>query len=342
MSETAASDSAALAPAAEPQDAAPLCLDFSGRLRFARPPAGEGEDPAPASAADVLARLTTASFADRGALLPDAAGAGRFALDMVRNTHRLAGRPKRTELVFCAGPGPTPLPPGLHDIVGLDIQRTDEPGALVAALTPKTAAVLISPVRLNGTLEVLPGSLLAELRQACDDYGVALMFDESESGLGRTGMMWAHEWTGVTPDVLLVSGGLAASPLAAVLATAKFARGAPPAPAIASAAVAEAADTLDRLLAPGAEGEIQARGWALEDRLATLSWRHRDLFPATCGLGLMQGLVCAGDAAELITRAAAEGLALRPLGPVLGLFPPLDVTEAELDAAAEILGRLVA
>jgi len=226
---------------------------------------------------------------------------------------------------------------------GIDILTTDDPGAIVGAITPKTAGILVAPVRTGATLDVLPGSLLAELRTAADEYGIVLAFDETASGLCRAGMMWAHEWTGVTPDLMIVGAGLAGPvPLAAVLATRKVARGAVSPEPVDPAAVALAHARLDTILAVGFDSEVQSRAWALEDRLTVLSYQQRPAFTATVGLGLMQALVCGADAAPLAARAAAAGLLTRPMGQVLGLFPPLTVSEAEIDAAADILARIAA
>lgn len=344
-----------------PAEAGPL--DFSGPLDLApAEPASDGDAPpvtAEASAAGVAedgaeglaealastlaAKLLPTSFAARAFLCPDAARAGRFALETIRAFQQGAGRPKRARLLYCAGPGAAPPPPGIADDAGIDILATDDLGALLGAITPKTAGILIAPVRAAPTLEVLPGGLLAGLREAADEYGIALVFDETVSGLCRSGMMWAHEWTGVTPDVMIVGAGLAGpAPLSAVLTTQKVARGAGrPAP-VDAAALAAAHDHLDRLVAPGFDGAVQSRAWALEDRLTLLAYRHRAVFTGVVGLGLLQGLVCAGEAAPLAEKAAAEGLLTRPMGQVLGLFPALTVSEAEIDAAAAILARIAA
>jgi len=104
--------------------------------------------------------------------------------------------------------------------------------------------------------------------------------------------------------------------------------------------VERAHELLDVILSEGFAAAVQERGWALEDRLALLSYHHRALFPQICGTGLMQGLVCAGPAAPLAEQAATAGLLTCPMGRVLGLLPQLTVSIEEIDAAAAILTRL--
>ncbi|MFG1478930.1 aminotransferase class III-fold pyridoxal phosphate-dependent enzyme [Xanthobacter sp. V4C-4] len=320
-------------------------IDFSGPLQpLPEPPVAAAPVAPDLSGAERLAeRLCATSFADRAVLCPDPAQAGRFALETLRAFHQVAGRPKRTRLIHCAGPYAAPLPLGLAGDAGIDTLATDDPEAIIGAITPKTAGILLAPVRADSPLEVLPGGLLAALREAADAYGIVLAYDESACGLGRTGMMWAHEWTGASPDLMIVGAGLAGpAPLSAVLTTAKVARGARRLPPVDAAALAAGHARLDRLTAPGFEAQVQARGWMLEDRLALLAHQHRAVFTGTVGLGLMQGLACVDDAAPLAAKAAAEGLLTRPLGRVLGLFPALDVSEEEIDAAAAILARIAA
>jgi len=355
-------------PAAEivaPQPAPPL--DFAGTCRLPPLPheptsadAGSADGPppdeAPASdpprdAAALLERLVPHSFADRGMLLADAAAAGRFAREAIRAFHRAAGRPKRSRILYCAGPENAPLPPGFADDAALDTLTTDDPAAILAKVTPQTGAILIAPVRTHDTLELLGGGVLSELREAADEYGIVLAYDDTAGGLCRTGMMWAHEWSGAAPDLLILGDGLAEGvpegmpegmPLAAVLTTQRIARAAPAVPPVDPAAVERAHAVLDVILADGFAAAVQERGWALEDRLSLLSFHHRALFPQACGTGLMQGLVCAGPAAPLAEQAAAAGLLTRPMGRVLGLLPPLTVSIEQIDAAAAILTRLAA
>ncbi|MFG1339286.1 aminotransferase class III-fold pyridoxal phosphate-dependent enzyme [Xanthobacter autotrophicus] len=315
--------------------------DFSGTCLIAKPePAQAPAEPAPVPDAAALAELLVShSFGDTAVLLPSAATARRVILDTVRAQHRIAGRPKRRDVLVCAGDAP--LPPEFAGDAEVS-PMPDEIGAIRAAIGPRTAGLFVAPVRLAAGIEMLPGSFLAELRETADEYGLALIFDETDAGLGRTGMAFAHEWTGVTPDLMLVGEG-AGLPLAALALTAKWARGLPGAlSVVGEEALASAAQVLETAFAPGFEGRVQALGWLLEDRLATLRYRRADLFRGLVGTGLVQGLVCTVPAEDLAARLAGAGLVVRPLGDVLAILPPLTVTEAEIAAAADVLERVVA
>ena len=309
-------------------------LDFSGVLLGAQP------EPAPDPDATAPADLLVAySFGDRAVLLPSAAVARRVILDTVRAQHRLAGRPKRRELLVCAGGAP--LPPEFAGDAEV-ARMPDEIGAVRAAIGPRTAGLFVAPVRLAAGIEMLPGSFLAELREAADEYGLALVFDETDAGLGRTGMAFAHEWTGVTPDLMLVGEG-AGLPLAALVLTAKWARGLPGSlPVVDEDALAAGAGVLQTAFAPGFEGRVQGLGWLLEDRLATLRYQRPDLFSNLVGTGLMQGLVCTGPAGPLADLLEQRGVTVRAIGEVLAVLPPLDVTEEQITTAADLIDAVAA
>ncbi|HUI20401.1 MAG TPA: aminotransferase class III-fold pyridoxal phosphate-dependent enzyme [Methylocella sp.] len=335
-------------------------LDFSGTFENARVNRAEGTafqtgdaavvpgfaQEASAGPNTLAATLIPASFGDYAFLLPSEAEAWRVAAETIRRCQRIVGRPKRRHLIFCVGASAEVenVPPGLDADDDITILRTDDPGALQLEIGPKTAGFFVAPVRTQNGLEVLAGSLLAGLRETADEYGLVLAFDETFCGLGRTGMMWAHEWTGVTPDLMISTRGLAGSlPLAALVVTQKVARGAPASlPAADQAVLAAGHAVMDDLLSPGFEERVQNRAWYLEDRLASLSYNHRDIFHGQCGIGLMQGLVCTGKVEPMRAKLAERGLLTRAMGPVLGLFPPLTVDESEIDAAVSMVATVCA
>lgn len=337
-------------PAADGGDraeTAPVLLDFSGHRRVLMPAMDDRPDPdlpaaPPAPDALVAAigeKLAAASFGERAQVFAEPRAAWQAVLDTVRAHQRLAGRPKRHRLILCLGPEDA-LPPGLAASADTDILRTDDAGTIIAAITPKTAGIFIAPVRLGAGIDIRPGHLLADLRTAADEYGLVLVFDESTAGIGRTGMAWAHEWRGITPDLMVVEGLAGPAPLTALVATAKLGRAFPPAgPLLDPLALADADTTLAALTADGFDAAIQSRGWQLEDRLAMLAFKHREVFSGICGTGLLQGLVTIDGAAPLQAQLEERGLLTAALGDVLGIFPPLDVTEEEIDAAA---GRIAA
>ncbi|WP_395665170.1 aminotransferase class III-fold pyridoxal phosphate-dependent enzyme [Methylocella sp.] len=321
-----------------PAAAPPPSPDFSGAHEAFAPEAGDQGGAPDLSAQALAARLPSVSFGDRAFLLSSRRAAFAFALDLVRRRQRTAGRAKRSRLLVCArAASPAAVPDGLDGDV--EILRIDDPDAVEAQITPRVAGFLIAPLRAEEGLEAVSGDLLASLRQACDDYGLALVFDESFCGLGRSGMMWAYEWTGATPDILVCGEGLAGPhELATVIATQKFAQNAA-APAFEPTpeALACAHAKLDALLSPGFLEHVQNRSWRLEDQLALIARRRPDLFRGVRGLGLTQGLLCAGPARPLAERLLERGLATRSEGDVLGLIAPLRVEDDVIDAAAALI-----
>lgn len=335
---------------APPDDAAAVAapvLDFSGAVRFdpARIIEGEvGEGEGASASTRCAALLTQHSFGDVARFFRDRATAWRAAVEAIRLHHRTAGRPKRREIIVVSDD--PRLPPALAQDAGVRRIPEDE-AAIEAAMGANVAALLLAPASIDAGLRFLPGFLLAAARQAADEYGVVLMFDETDAGLGRTGMSFAHEWRGVAPDVMVIDGlpgeaedGVGAS---ALVLSARLARSLPSGLLLLGEdAAAGLLPVLATAFAPGFETRVQEIGWKLEDRLATLRWRRPDLFSDTTGTGLIQGLVCSGPAASLTEALAERGLFARRLGNVLAILPPLTVTEAEIAAAGDILDAVVA
>ncbi|WP_197024030.1 aminotransferase class III-fold pyridoxal phosphate-dependent enzyme [Xanthobacter sp. 126] len=347
MSVTAPDASGVEAPFDGAAAVAAPALDFSGAVlfdpaRIIEGEVGEGEG-APASAR-CAALLTDHSFGDVARFFADRATAWRGAVEAIRLHHRTAGRPKRREIIVVSDD--PRLPPVLAQDAGVRRIPEDE-AAIEAAMGANVAALLLAPASIDAGLRFLPGFLLAAARQAADEYGVVLMFDETDAGLGRTGMAFAHEWRGVAPDVMVIDGlpgeaedGEGAS---ALVLSARLARSLPASLLLLGEdAAAGLLPVLAAAFVPGFETRVQEIGWKLEDRLATLRWHRPDLFTDTTGTGLVQGLVCAGPAASLTEALAERGLFARPLGNVLAMLPPLTVTEAEISAAGDIIDAVVA
>ena len=222
-----------------------------------------------------------------------------------------------------------PLVPGFVPVA-------PEPGAVDAAVHDGTAAVLLEPIQGETGVNVLPAALLEAARAACDRTGAALVFDEVQTGMGRTGTLWAYEQTGVVPDAITVAkalgGGLPAGALitgerlAGVLAPgdhgSTFAGG----PVIAAAAHA-ALDVLD-------DPELLARVRDLGERLRE-SLRELPGVLAVRGRGLMVAADIAGSAPEVVRRALLEQrLVINATGPgTLRFLPPLIIGETDVDEA---------
>jgi acetylornithine/N-succinyldiaminopimelate aminotransferase len=231
-----------------------------------------------------------------------------------------------------------PLVPGFHAVAA-------EPEALTAAVDARTAAVLVEPIQGETGVNVMSEELLLAARSACDEYGAALIFDEIQTGMGRTGTLWAYEQTGVVPDALtsakalgggLPIGALVTGPgLADVLQPgdhgSTFAGG----PVVAAAALAALEVTSD----PGLLARAREAGAFLYEGLARLP---RVL--AVRGRGLM--LACELDlpAPEVVRRALFEQqLIVNATGPTtVRLLPPLTVSPGELEEGLARLGRALA
>jgi acetylornithine/N-succinyldiaminopimelate aminotransferase len=218
-----------------------------------------------------------------------------------------------------------------------------------AKIGPETAAILIEPVQGEGGMRAADAQFLKDLRTVCDEFGLLLMVDEVQCGMGRTGRLFAHEWAGITPDILstakAIGGGF---PLGACLATGKVAAafshgshgttfgGGPLAMAVGNA-------VLDVILAPGFLDNVAKLGRYLDKRLAELVKRFPKVYVEARGLGLMRGLKCAGSNAEVVDQVRANGLLLVSAADnVVRLLPPLIVTEAEIDQAIDILATVAA
>lgn len=315
-------------------------LDFSGSLLG--DPIGSETALEAADLSDALcAQIASVSFGDRVFLFHSEAEAWRYAIETMRRRHRIVGRPKRRRLIVCAGAsdGAGGAPPGLEGDGDVILLRTDDPGALATEIDDKTAGILIAPVRTKAGFEVVPRELLARLRETADEYGLVLAFDESFCGFGRTGMLWAHEWTGVPPDAMVaLHRPKNAPPLAALVVTQRLARGAPGRPLpVDRAALLAGRALVDALAAPGFLERVQNRSWRLEDRLAELFYKRRGAFTALGGIGLMQGLECPGEAEPMRAMLAERGLLTRAMGSFLGLIPRLTVEDSEIDAAVSII-----
>ncbi|MGI8579395.1 MAG: aspartate aminotransferase family protein [Solirubrobacteraceae bacterium] len=221
-----------------------------------------------------------------------------------------------------------------------------DPAAVRAAVTERTAAVLLEPVQGESGIHVLPGELLLAAREACDAVGAALIFDEIQCGMGRTGTLWAYEQTGVVPDAMTLAKGLGGGvPIGALVTSPALADVLQPGdhgstfaggPMIAAAALA--------VLAVIDDPKLLERVTELGERLAE-GLRELPGVSQVRGRGLMLAIeLPEGGAPDLARRALLEQrLVLNATGPTTVRFePPLVVTEAEIDDALTRLRRLLA
>ncbi|MFN2452042.1 MAG: acetylornithine transaminase [Candidatus Dormibacteria bacterium] len=231
-----------------------------------------------------------------------------------------------------------PLPGGFVHVA------FDDPEAISAAIDASVCAVLLEPVQGESGVLPMSDAGMRAVRRSCDEAGILLILDEVQSGMGRTGRMWAHQHAGITPDVMTMAKGLGGGlPIGAVLAR-PGADGFEPGDhgctfggnPLASAAACAVLRTIET------EGLV-ARAAAAGERLAAALYRLRDAgapIASVRGRGLMLAVVLGEDIAARVARAGLEtGVLVNAIGSrVLRLVPPLTITDAEVDEAVHRLG----
>ena len=307
-------------------------------------------------------RLVEATFADTVFFTNSGTESCELAIKMARKYWSDRGQPERTQIIAFNGAfhgrstaaiaaagsekmtaGFGPLMPGFTHLDWGDHE------ALRAALTDETAAVLIEPLQGEGGIRPLPDQCLRGLRELCNETGALLILDEVQCGMGRTGRLFAHEWAGVAPDIMMVAKGIGGGfPLGAVLATEDAARamgagthgstygGNPLACAVGN-------KVMDIIADPAFLDMVNARAGVLRQRLEGLVAAHPDIFEEVRGLGLMLGLKCRVPNADVRAAAHAQNLVTVPAADnVLRLLPPLNVSEDEIAEAVARLDRAAA
>ena len=304
--------------------------------------------------ADMLVEKT---FADTVFFTNSGTEAAELAFKMARKYHYEKGHPERTEFIAFDGAfhgrstaaiaaagsekmikGFGPLMPGFHQAQFADLD------SVKALLSDKTAAIIIEPVQGEGGIRPAPDAFLKALRDLCDETGTLLIFDEVQCGVGRTGRLFAHEWAGVTPDIMMVAKGIGGGfPLGAVLATENAASGMvagthgstyggnPLGCAVGGKVMSIVAD-------PAFLESVNAKAGFLRQKLEGLVAAHPDVFEGVRGQGLMLGLKCKIAPAEVVKAAYDQHLLTVPAADnVLRLLPALNITEADM---AEAVSRL--
>jgi len=217
--------------------------------------------------------------------------------------------------------------------------------ALEAAVDGETCAVLLEPIQGEGGVNLPDPGYLPAVRRLCDARGLLLALDEVQTGMGRTGRLFAHEHFGITPDVLATAKGLANGlPMGALLATGEVAQAFVPGthastfgggPVIARAALT----VLQTLTAPGFLAAVREKGDYLVRRLTGLA-RGWPVITQVRGLGLMWGLELSREGAPLVAAARERGLLINcTQGNIIRLLPPLVITREELDRGLELLAQ---
>lgn len=303
--------------------------------------------------------LVDHSFADTVFFTNSGTEAAELAIKMVRKYWSDQGQPDRIEILTIEGAfhgrstgaiaavgsekmvkGFGPLMPGFRSVPwgGVD--------ALLAAITETTAAVMLEPVQGEGGIRPVPDADLCAIRAACDRVGALLVLDEVQSGMGRTGRLFAHEYAGITPDIMMVAKGIGGGfPLGAVLATEAVGRVMGPGTHGSTyggnpLACAVGARVMEIITAPDFLAEVNRKAGRFQQGLAALVDSYPSVFEEIRGQGLMLGLKCRVDPSLMVKAGYEEQILTVPASDqVLRLLPPLTITDAEIDEALCRLDR---
>ncbi|VAW13312.1 Acetylornithine aminotransferase [hydrothermal vent metagenome] len=304
-------------------------------------------------------RLVEATFADTVFFGNSGAEAVECAIKTARRYHYASGAPERYRVITFEGAfhgrtlatiaagGQAKLLDGFGPKVdGFDQVPFADLKAVRAAIGEETAAILLEPVQGEGGVRVVEPEILRQLRKLADDAGILLILDEIQTGMGRTGRLFAHEWAGITPDIMAIAKALGCGfPIGACLATAEAAKGMTAGTHGSTfggnpLAMAVGNTVLNVMLEPEFLPRVESLSIALRQKLARLADEHRDIIGEVRGLGLMIGLKCKVPSGDLIDAAGKEKLLTVPAGDnVCRLLPPLNIMPADVDEALEKLHR---
>lgn len=309
-------------------------------------------------------KLTEHTFADTVFFTNSGTEACELAVKMARKYWFDKGAPEKTDIITFSGSfhgrssagiaaagsekmtkGFGPLLPGF---VHLEFGDHD---ALTAAITKNTGAILIEPVQGEGGIRPVPDQCLKGLRDLCEEKDILLIFDEVQCGVARTGKLFAHEWSGITPDIMMVAKGIGGGfPIGAVLATEEAASGMTlgthgstyggnPLGCAVGCAV------LEHVTAPGFMEDVNRKAGLMRQKLEGLVASHPDVFETVRGSGLMLGIKCKMANTDVVQAGYEQLILTVPAADnVIRLLPPLTIEDNEiaqaidrLDAAATAL-----
>lgn len=305
----------------------------------------------------VAKRLIEKSFADTVFFCNSGAEAMECALKMARKYQDAVGQPERYRCITVEGAfhgrtlatiaagGQEKHLKGFEPAVdGFDQVPFGNMNALRAAITEKTAAIVVEPIQGEGGIRPAEADYLKKLRQAADEFGLLLIFDEVQTGMGRTGSLFAHEQAGVAPDVMALAKGLGGGfPVGACLASEKAAQGMTAGTHGSTfggnpLAMAVAETVLDVMLEPGFFERVRTMGALLKESLARVVKEHPSSLKSVRGQGLMLGLVCQRPNTDIVNACYEQGLLTVLAGDnVVRVLPPLIVGEAEIKEGCDKL-----
>lgn len=307
-------------------------------------------------------RLCAASFADKVFFSNSGAESVEGALKLARKYHHAAGHPEKVRVITCNGAfhgrtlttlsaaanrkyltGFGPASEGFDNVAFGNMNE------LRAAITEETGAILVEPIQGEGGIRAASLDFLRGLREVCDEFGLLLIFDEIQCGIGRTGKLFGYEWAGIEPDVVASAKGLGGGfPVGAVLATDEAAAamvpgthgstfgGNPLAMAVGNA-------VLDVILADGFLAEVERVSGVFRAGLDDLVARHPAVFEEVRGVGLLLGLKCAVPNTDVLARLRDQGLlTVGAAENVVRILPPLIIDDSHVEEALSILERVSA
>jgi len=307
-------------------------------------------------------RLCAESFADLVFFSNSGAEAMEGAIKVARKYQSANGQPERYRIITFEGAfhgrtlatlaagGQKKHLDGFGPVVdGFDQVPLDDAAAVRRTVGPQTAAILIEPIQGEGGVRTPSTQFLKALRQICDEHGLLLLFDEVQTGMGRTGHLFAYQKVGVVPDVMALAKGLGGGfPIGACLATAAAAKGMTAGTHGSTfggnpLAMAAAHAVLDVVLAPGFLDHVRQMALLLKQRLAELKDRHPAVIAEIRGDGMLIGLKPLVPAADLVDALRAQRLLSVAAGEnVVRLLPPLMIGESEIAEALDRLDRAAA
>src|SRR4051795_13730948 len=307
----------------------------------------------------LAARLCEQSFADLVFFANSGAEAMECAIKVTRKHQAAKGRPERYRIVTfdsafhgrtlatLAATGSAKYLEGFGPPMdGFDQVPLGDLEAVKKAIGPQTAGILIEPLQGEGGVRAAPHAFFKALRQLCDDNGLLLIFDEVQTGMGRTGELFAYKRLGVTPDVMTLAKALGGGfPIGACLATTEAAAGMTPGSHGSTfggnpLAVAAANAVLDVMLKPGFFEHVQKMSLLLKQKLASVIDRYPQVLSEVRGEGLLIGLKAVVPSADLVNALRGEKLLTVGAGEnVVRFLPPLIVSESEIGESVARLER---
>ncbi len=307
--------------------------------------------------ADLLAEHT---FADTTFFTNSGTESCELAVKMARKYWHDKGQPERTDIITFEGSfhgrsaagiaaagsekmthGMGPLLPGF-----VHLPFGDHDALTEAAKSPTVGAILVEPVQGEGGIRPLPDACLKGLRDLCDEHGLLMILDEVQCGVGRTGKLFAHEWAGVSPDIMMVAKGIGGGfPLGAVLATEEAASGMtagthgstyggnPLACAVGCAVMEIVAD-------PAFIEDVNRKAGLLRQKLEGLVADNPEVFEGVRGQGLMLGLKCKAANTDVVAAGYGQEVLCVPAADnVVRLLPALNITDEDIAEAATRLDK---